>query len=167
MREPKSIVYSIDLRFRGQNFDLLVEVGTAGSDGKPVLESTDVILERFFEAHERAYGFADKSAPVEAVNFLAMAKASLGVQRPGASELVDGAVAAPVGHREVTFSTAGPERTPIYHRDHLAPGTVFYGPAIVDQMDSTTIVFPGDEFRIDGFGNMIITLGQSNYLSSA
>lgn len=160
--ERQSIVYSIDLRFRGQNFELLVEVGTAGSDGKPVLESTDVILERFFEAHERAYGFADKSAPVEAVNFLAMAKASLGVQRPGASELVDGAVAAPVGHREVTFSTAGPERTPIYHRDHLAPGTVFYGPAIVDQMDSTTIVFPGDEVRIDGFGNMIITLGQSN-----
>ncbi|MGL4239362.1 hydantoinase/oxoprolinase family protein [Tabrizicola sp.] len=160
--ERQSIVYSIDLRFRGQNFELLVEVGTAGSDGKPVLKSTDVILERFFEAHERAYGFADKSAPVEAVNFLAMAKASLGVQRPGASELVDGAVAAPVGHREVTFSTAGPERTPIYHRDHLAPGTVFYGPAIVDQMDSTTIVFPGDEVRIDGFGNMIITLGQSN-----
>lgn len=160
--DRQSITYSIDLRFRGQNFELLVEAGIAGADGNPVLASSDVILERFFEAHERAYGFADKSAPVEAVNFLAMAKASLGVQRPGASELVAGGAPNPVDHRDVTFSTSGPERTPIYHRDHLVPGTVFHGPAIVDQMDSTTIVFPGDEVSIDGFGNMIITLGQSN-----
>jgi len=160
--DRQSITYSIDLRFRGQNFELLVEAGTAGPNGRPLLEPTDVILERFFEAHERAYGFADKSAPVEAVNFLAIAKASLGVQRPDALDLVDGVVPRPVDHRDVTFSLAGPERTPIYHRDHLVPGTVFCGPAIVDQMDSTTIVFPGDEVRIDGFGNMIITLGQSN-----
>ncbi len=160
--ERRSIVYSIDLRFRGQNFELLVEAGTAGADGKPVLVSTDVILERFFEAHERAYGFADKSAPVEAVNFLAMAKASLGVRRPGASEPAAGGRPTPVDHRDVTFSTSGPERTPIYHRDHLVPGTDFQGPAIVDQMDSTTIIFPGDTVIIDGFGNMIITLGQSN-----
>lgn len=160
--ERQSIVYSIDLRFRGQNFELLVEAGTAGAGGNPVLVSADVILERFFEAHERAYGFADKSAPVEAVNFLAMAKASLGVQRPGASELVAGGRPTPVDYRDVTFSTSGPERTPIYHRDHLVPGTVFHGPAIVDQMDSTTIIFPGDAVSIDGFGNMFITLGQSN-----
>jgi N-methylhydantoinase A len=160
--ERQSITFSIDMRFRGQNFELLVEVGRAGADGNVELASTETILERFFQAHERAYGFADKSAPVEAVNFMAMAKASLGVQRPGVSELVNGGAPEPIDHRDVIFSVSGPERTAIYHRDHLLPGSTFHGPAIVDQMDSTTIIFPGDEVRIDGFGNMIITLGQSH-----
>jgi N-methylhydantoinase A len=160
--ERRSITFSIDMRFRGQNFELLVEAGNAGPDGVPDIAPTEVVLQRFFEAHERAYGFADRSAPVEAVNFLAMAKAALGVERPEPSNLRTDAPPRALAHRDVRFSAADATRTPIYHRDTFRPGVVFHGPAVIDQMDSTTIVFPGDEVRIDGFGNMIITLGQSH-----
>jgi N-methylhydantoinase A len=160
--ERRSITYSIDMRFRGQNFELLVEAGAAGPDCVPRIESTDTLQQRFFEAHERAYGFADGSAPVEAVNFLAIAKAALGVKRPEPSHVSTEALPEPIDHRDVSYSASGATRTPIYHRDLLSPGNVFHGPAIIDQMDSTTVVFPGDEVRIDGFGNMIITLGLSH-----
>lgn len=160
--DRRSITYAIDMRFRGQNFELVVEIGHAGSDGIPQIVSLETILERFFEAHERAYGYADKHAPVEVVNFSAVAKAALGVERPAPSDRRSDTLPAPVAYREVIYSGTGGIQTPIFHRDDLQPGNVFQGPAIIDQMDSTTIVFPGDTISIDGTGNMIITLDQSN-----
>jgi N-methylhydantoinase A len=49
--------------------------------------------------------------------------------------------------------------TPIYRREHLAIGATLTGPAIVEQLDATTVIEPGDHARVDALGNLEITVG--------
>ncbi len=49
--------------------------------------------------------------------------------------------------------------TPVYWRDHLPLDAIIPGPAIIEQMDTTTLIEPGDTARGDPQGNLIITLG--------
>jgi N-methylhydantoinase A len=48
-----------------------------------------------------------------------------------------------------------------YAREVLAPGTTLAGPAIVEQIDSTTIVLPGQHASVDGAGNLVIRRSRS------
>jgi N-methylhydantoinase A len=61
------------------------------------------------------------------------------------------------GRRPVRFSGAWHD-TPICRRADLKPNARFVGPAIVEQLDCTAIVDPGDEVLVDAFGNLIVTL---------
>ena len=54
---------------------------------------------------------------------------------------------------------SGWEETPIYRRDDLPPGTELNGPAIVEQLDTTTVIEPECEVSVDIAGNLIITVG--------
>jgi N-methylhydantoinase A len=47
--------------------------------------------------------------------------------------------------------------TPVHWRDGLVSGTHIAGPAIVEAMDSTTVVPPGWQARIDGLGYIRLT----------
>ncbi len=60
-----------------------------------------------------------------------------------------------VGEREVWFD--GKSRpTPIYDRAALPSGVLIEGPAIFNQMDTTTVIEPGDKARVDDYGNLIV-----------
>ena len=48
--------------------------------------------------------------------------------------------------------------TRIYQRDRLRPGMTIAGPAIIEQLDATTVVYPGDSSVVDDWGNLIIEL---------
>jgi N-methylhydantoinase A len=65
--------------------------------------------------------------------------------------------AAQTGSRDVWFGQWLP--TPVYWRDHLPADATVSGPAIVEQMDTTIIIEPGDVAAQDRDGNIIITLG--------
>ena len=67
------------------------------------------------------------------------------------------ASAEPSGTRRVWFD-GGWRETPVYRREDLAPGAAFAGPAIVEQLDSTTVVEPGDTVRVDPLGNLDIAV---------
>jgi N-methylhydantoinase A len=45
----------------------------------------------------------------------------------------------------------------VYRRSELGWGSVVHGPAIVEQLDSTTLVLPGQRAETDEFGNLLIT----------
>ncbi|MCB1364288.1 MAG: hydantoinase/oxoprolinase family protein [Rhodobacteraceae bacterium] len=49
--------------------------------------------------------------------------------------------------------------TPIYWRDHLPGRFTLAGPAVIEQMDSTVLIEPGDRARGDGDGNIVIEIG--------
>jgi N-methylhydantoinase A len=49
--------------------------------------------------------------------------------------------------------------TPIYRREHLPAAFALTGPAILDQMDTTVLIEPGDRAQADRDGNLIITIG--------
>ena len=62
-----------------------------------------------------------------------------------------------VGERDVCFDSAqGMVPCPVYDRALLAPSHRFDGPAIVDQLDSTTVVYPGQRALVDDYLNIII-----------
>jgi N-methylhydantoinase A len=60
-------------------------------------------------------------------------------------------------HRRVWFAE-GWRETPIYRRESLPRGAEFIGPAIVEQLDATTVIEPGDSVTVDALGNLIVTL---------
>ncbi|MEA2866998.1 MAG: N-methylhydantoinase, partial [Bradyrhizobium sp.] len=65
---------------------------------------------------------------------------------------IDGAL---TGSRRVWFEEGWMD-TPIYQRDRLPLNSEFVGPAILEQLDATTVVEPGDLARIDAVGNLVI-----------
>jgi N-methylhydantoinase A len=48
--------------------------------------------------------------------------------------------------------------TPIFDRATLRPGDVFYGPAILEQSDTTSVIEPGMRARVDAFGNVLVEM---------
>ena len=69
---------------------------------------------------------------------------------------LDGALTAT---RRVWFP-AGWAETPIYDRERLPAGARFEGPAIVHQIDTTSVVEPGNRASLDAIGNLILEVGQ-------
>ena len=66
--------------------------------------------------------------------------------------------ASPAAHRQVWFSDAGSVRSAVFFREDLEPGHRIEGPAVVEQLDATTPIHPGDSGRMDAAGNLIISL---------
>ena len=63
-------------------------------------------------------------------------------------------------HRPVWFDeTRDWVETAIHDRGALGPGSAFTGPAVVEQMDTTTVVHPGQRAEVDAWGNLIISTG--------
>lgn len=142
--------WAADVRYLGQSHDLTVPLPLGPFD-KNVF--TDLI-EAFAREHNRFYGYAPE-AGVEMVTLRATARAM--ITRPK------------VNYRSGQKSTTGVERSrpvhfprhgfvdcTIYDRDALAAGQRLSGPAIVEQMDTTTVIFPDQQLECDGSGNMIV-----------
>jgi len=151
--EKISLARLADVRYLGQGFELQVPVPGGMLDPQQVSET----LGRFHEAHSALYGYSNPENPVEVVNLRVTSLAS--TPRPSMEPAkLDGAgshVTALDSKRDVFF---GGEYvyTPVYDRTKLAPGGVIDGPAIVEQLDSTTVVWPGQTARVDGFRNLVI-----------
>lgn len=160
--ERSQIIYSADVRFRGQNFELNVEVARRTGNNAIDIAPTSVILERFFEAHERSYGFANREAPVEIVNCRAIASASLGVSRPPRDETTGTRHPEASVYRDVYFNKNKPVKTPVFNRADLHSGDIINGPAIIDQLDATTVIYPSDIAQVDAHCNILIQIGNAN-----
>jgi N-methylhydantoinase A len=145
----------IEMRYAGQSYELPVEC-PAGALG--ALELGQVI-DLFHQEHEREYGHSYREEPVEMVNFRVTAVGT--ISKPKLRELSrtdHGVAAAQKESRPVFFGEFREFRqTPIYDRYLLAPGHRLAGPAIVEEMDSTTVIHPGYEAEVDRFGNLVIT----------
>jgi N-methylhydantoinase A len=140
---------TLDLRYEGQSFELSVEV-----PGDHVDEATlSRAAERFHERHAERYGHASPDEPLELVTVRLQARGV--VEPPTLDPPAEGDEAAPVEERTATFDGAE-HATPVYRRDDLTAGTTFEGPALVEGVESTTVVHPGQGVRVDRFGNLVV-----------
>jgi N-methylhydantoinase A len=73
-------------------------------------------------------------------------------------DVASGTLAEAVAGRRRAWFAAGWRETPIYRRERLPRGATFSGPAIVEQLDATTVIEPGDRVAVDALGNLIITI---------
>jgi N-methylhydantoinase A/oxoprolinase/acetone carboxylase beta subunit/N-methylhydantoinase B/oxoprolinase/acetone carboxylase alpha subunit len=151
--DRRSVTRGVDLRYAGQNYELGVDV----PDG-PVTEATVALLvDDFHAVHERMYGYR-LTAPVEAVTFRvqavgAVARAEIVRSTPRGRGVRDAVVA----HRPVYLpETGGQVDCPVYDRAGLDVGHRITGPAIVEQLDSTTLLLPGDVCDVDELRNLVV-----------
>ncbi len=140
---------SLDMRYAGQSYE--VDVPIAEFDAA-------AWAERFHAAHAARYGHGHPGRAVEIVN--ARLRLSLPGGRVDGATLVPGAGTSassspPVAERaEVWFDRPLPSA--IVRRETLAAGAALAGPAVVVQMDTTTVVNPGWRARVDAAGNLLL-----------
>ena len=145
---------SVDMRYHGQNYELAVAL----ADGPITAASIEALAAGFAEAHRQRYGFVAEGDPVQVVTLRLEAtgvvrKAELGAH-PEAGPDASGAI---VGRRPVWLPEARDfVTTPVYDREQLVAGNRFAGPAIVEQMDATTVVPSGMTARVDAYHNLIL-----------
>jgi len=142
---------SIDMMYRGQWRSLAVPAG------RPI-GSVARLVAAFHALHQREYNFRRDDAPVDLyrLNLRAVGIVPKATFREHAG---DGRLPAPIGRRPVWFDSRTPVDTPVYRRDDLVAGTRFAGPAIIEQLDSTTVVPPGVATEVDRFLNIIMRVG--------
>jgi N-methylhydantoinase A len=141
---------SADLRYAGQNYELEVELPEGDLD-----VGWTALLERFAADHERQYGFSLPGEAVELINLRVTAmRANLPVPL-----VADPHEDFEPERRDVWFEPDAPVDCPIHRRVSLRPGTELEGPAVIEEPDSTTLVFPGDRLLVGESGVLVLTLG--------
>jgi len=152
--EARRLTRTADMRYQGQNYELAVPL----PEGEITAATLQALVNGFTEAHRQRYGFVAEGETVQIVTLRLEAtglvrKAEL-KSYPEAGPDASGAI---TGQRPVWFPEAGDfVPTPIYSREALQPGNRFAGPAIVEQMDTTTVVPPGMSARVDAYLNLIL-----------
>ena len=152
--EEMSFVHQADMRYVGQSYELTIPL----PDGRLGSERLAPILERFHQEHERTYGF---KADVEPVEFVALRLSAVGnISRPQMREIASSAgdlTTALKATRPAYFvESGGIVDCSIYDRYKLQPGFEVQGPAIVEEVDSTTVIHPGYRAVVDKSGNLFI-----------
>ncbi len=146
-----------DLRYIGQFHEILVELPDYLSSSY----DAQVLAAAFHRQHEATYGHADPKAPVEIVNLRIEATGKLDTPAIAeASVTPSGSLQGARRRRIVLGSGRAPVDVPIYDRVKLAPGQRFAGPAIVTQLDTTTVVLEGQSVEVGHHGTLRIREGK-------
>jgi N-methylhydantoinase A len=146
-----TVQHSADMQYVGQTHVLTVPI-----------PRTDVDRDDLLLAFERAY-WQRFEVELRQMRCLVMSlrTAVIGHRRP----IEIGALG--VGRAGAAATTAGRRRawfdgrwldTPVFRREALGPGSALEGPAIVEQLDATTVVEPGDAVHVDALGNLVISV---------
>ncbi|HET7408792.1 MAG TPA: hydantoinase/oxoprolinase family protein, partial [Paracoccaceae bacterium] len=154
----RSLKLVMDMRYQSQNYELQVPVDVDGLD--PRIPEAAALRGSFFDAHDQAYGFHNPDDPVDVVAVRLTAVGRLPSPRPPGAAEGASTRPEPVERRQVWFEAETPFETPVYERSALAPGAVIAGPAVIDQFDATTLVFPGDVAHVQEGLSIVIEVGQ-------
>ncbi len=147
----RSVRLVIEARYDGQNYEVAVPLERVDPDG------VDAFVAAFRARHRQEYGYDVVGRDTEIVNCRAQAigripkTAQRFEPRPGDPQRT---------RRKVYFGDAhGWLDTPVLRRERLPAGTRVDGPAIVEEMSSTTVVHPGQWLSVDASGNLVVAVG--------
>ena len=121
---------SLAMRYRGQSFELEVRATTGD------------LAAAFHRAHRERYGYAQEQSEIEIVSARLR---SFGLVEKLAQRKIDAGKSRAHGN--------------IYKREELRAGTKLKTPCIVTEYSATTLIDADSKARIDGFGNILITVG--------
>jgi N-methylhydantoinase A len=155
-REEMRILRSVEMRYSGQGYELEVSV-PKGTLAEKDLRKID---DSFHQLHRQLYGYA---SPQEVTEFVYLRIAALGkIPKPKFKKEKEGdhrPVRGLKGKRKV-FVQGKYVSLPIYERALLRPGDKIQGPAVIEQMDSTTFLSSGRQAQVDPYLNLIVTIGR-------
>jgi len=148
-------LYSVDMQFVGQTHLLRVDLETPEIDNASLRELFEIAYFRRFRVE-----LSEIRANVVNANC-----SVIGARVPlDLSTLIDPSGRKPTladaqtGTRPVRFGSDIHD-TPVYWRDHLPLDASLEGPAIIQQMDTTLLIEPGDTAKGDEHGNIILHVG--------
>ncbi len=149
-----SFFHSLDLRYLGQRH--AIEVPIPADE----IRNTDYIMENFHQLHLKKYGFDVRDNEIEMMN---VRMASIGeIVKPTLEQFKqkqDGSsLKKALKETRKVFLEGDYRDCPVYERGLLPSGQDVPGPAVVEQLDSTSLVFPGQTAVVDEFLNLIIAL---------
>jgi N-methylhydantoinase A len=142
------------MNFSGQDHELTVELPHRVIDERNVAE----LEARFRTEYRTLYGYEPAKAQVRIVNCRVVTEWRSSREPQYVSAATPSTAApSPIGTRPVYFESSDGFRTAqIYEKSRLVPGHVFDGPAIIEQLDATTIVPPGWHVTVDRMLNLIL-----------
>lgn len=155
--DRRRVLASADMRYAGQNYELNIPFSDVSGNS----EFIERLLANFDQAYERQY---DYTAPDEAVEIVTFRVEAYGVVEKPAFEIHEDAGPDPSAAFQTSRQVYHPENgefidSPVYDRERLRAGNVIPGPAIVEQMDSTTLILPGQTGQVDSHLNLVIQEG--------
>ena len=153
--DPADIIYkpAADMRYVGQGFEIPVPMPSL----TPGQQDIAAIEESFLAAYRERFGRALDGLPIEALTWRLAASA------PGRDIAMEGAQKSESGEarrgtRRALFEGHGWCDCAVYDRYRLAPGTIFAGPALVEERESTCVIPPGAQVSVDRHRNLVIEL---------
>jgi N-methylhydantoinase A len=153
------VTFQVDLRYIGQAFQLTIEFALEELQRKGV----SLFIEAFDKEHTQLFTFA-----LDDGHEVVMLRAVVHAKTEPIPELImkhKGVDLESAKICDTEFFFAGQtHQAVIYDRGLLGPGITVPGPAIVNEMDSTTVILPGYEASTDSVGNLLInSIKGSNY----
>ena len=146
--EGVRLIFSADMQFQGQSHILTVP-----------LPGPEVGREELQQLFDKAYWdrFGVKLPEIRAV-LVNLHCAVIGLRpRLDLALLAARADAADGAEEREVWIDGGWRSTPVYRREALAPGASIEGPAVVEQLDCTTLLEPGNLARVDRLGNLVVS----------
>jgi len=147
------LIKQASLRYKEQGFEL--DVPWSGQVDDAALAA---LLDGFHTAHKRIYGFSLPKMPIEIVTLRVDA---IGMLPPVTlHELPErgDAASAISGKQRIAFAS-GDAEVPVYDRTKLGRGARFDGPAVVTQLDATTLILPGQTAEVEKYGSIVVKEG--------
>lgn len=152
-KKNRSTSFQVDIRYHGQGLTITVDFELSDLKKKGL----DAIGDKFDVQHEQLFTFS-LDAEKELVNLRAVVKdKALSIKAPsvgrGSKEPTKKSI---IDDNAEVFMEGKKQIATIYRRSLLKQGNVVQGPAIVTEMDSTTLILSGHNGKVDKFGNILI-----------
>ena len=152
-KKNRSTSFQVDIRYHGQGLTITVDFELSDLKKKGL----DAIGDKFDIQHEQLFTFS-LDAEKELVNLRAVVKdKALNIKAPsvgrGSKEPTKKSI---IDDNAEVFMEGKKQIATIYRRSLLKQGNVVQGPAIVTEMDSTTLILSGHNGKVDKFGNILI-----------
>ena len=143
---------AVDLRYAGQGTELTVSF----PQGLVTKETTQVAVKKFHDLHKQLYTFSDDNSPVEIINLRVQALGKSDHIGPPLIMKSESIEPKTKSVRRVVIDQTGYEDVSVFDRESLLNGHEILGPAIIDQLDSTTLILRDQKLKVDKFGNLLI-----------
>ena len=145
--------FEVDVRYAGQAFEVPLTIDQQTLTDKGI----EGILERFNEEHLRLFTF-NMETPHEIVNLRAVALGEAPILPAAQLPMGDGNPSGAKIRDHTMWMDGAEQQGAIYDRARLRQGDIVPGPAVITEMDSTTLVETGCVATIDAVGNILINL---------
>jgi len=150
--DQQEVSYQVDIRYAGQAFQLSLQITTDELNN----EGLAVLTNEFDRQHEQLFTFAHgKDHEIVMIRAIVKATSSLTADLKEVSDKKTRLGDAKI-HDTRFYHKEEWHEAVIYDRGKLGVGTVVEGPAIIVEMDATTLVLPGHAAIVDEVGNLLI-----------